>query len=94
MEGGVACRIILWYKDAIIYEAHVRAFYDSDGNGIGDFNGLIQKLDYLKDPGINTLWLRRFILTLKDDGYDIASYNAVNPSYGTINDLKLYEGSP
>jgi maltose alpha-D-glucosyltransferase/alpha-amylase len=81
----------LWYKDAIIYEVHVRAFYDSDGNGIGDFNGLIQKLDYLKDLGINTLWLLPFYPSpLKDDGYDIASYNAVNPSYGTINDFKNF----
>lgn len=81
----------LWYKDAIIYEVHVRAFFDSDGNGIGDFKGLSQKLDYLQDLGVTAIWLLPFYPSpLKDDGYDIASYNSVNPSYGTMADFKEF----
>jgi maltose alpha-D-glucosyltransferase/alpha-amylase len=80
----------LWYKDAIFYEVHVRAFYDSNGDGIGDFPGLIQKLDYLQDLGIDTIWLLPFYPSpLKDDGYDIADYTDVHPSYGTLEDAKL-----
>ncbi|MBD3268284.1 maltose alpha-D-glucosyltransferase [bacterium] len=79
----------LWFKDAIIYELHVRAFQDSDGNGIGDFQGLKQRLDYIQDLGVNTLWLLPFYPSpLRDDGYDIAYYNAVNPSYGKLSDFK------
>ena len=79
----------LWYKDAIIYELHVRAFYDSNGDGIGDFPGLTQKLDYLQDLGITALWLLPFSPSpLRDDGYDIANYVDVNPSYGNLNDFK------
>jgi maltose alpha-D-glucosyltransferase/alpha-amylase len=79
----------LWYKDAIIYELHVRAFKDSNGDGIGDFPGLIEKLDYLRDLGVTALWLLPFYPSpLKDDGYDIADYNAVNPSYGTVRDVR------
>jgi maltose alpha-D-glucosyltransferase/alpha-amylase len=67
----------LWYKDAIIYELHVRAFADSDGDGIGDFKGLIGKLDYLRDLGVTALWLLPFCPSpLRDDGYDIADYTA------------------
>ena len=63
----------LWYKDAIIYEVHVRAFYDSEDDGMGDFRGLTKKLDYLQDLGVNTIWLMPFYPSpLKDDGYDIA----------------------
>jgi maltose alpha-D-glucosyltransferase / alpha-amylase len=81
----------LWYKDAIIYELHVRAFYDSDGDGIGDFQGLTQKLDYLQDLGINTLWLLPFYPSpLRDDGYDIADYTSVHPSYGDLKDFKTF----
>ena len=81
----------LWYKDAVIYQAHVRAFFDSNDDGIGDFNGLTRKLDYLQDLGINTLWLLPFYPSpLRDDGYDIANYTAVNPSYGTLADFKLF----
>jgi len=77
----------LWYKDAIIYELHVRAFADSNGDGIGDFVGLTGKLDYLKDLGINTIWILPFYPSpLKDDGYDIADYLEVNPAYGTLSD--------
>jgi maltose alpha-D-glucosyltransferase/alpha-amylase len=79
----------LWYKDGIIYQTHVRAFFDSNGDGIGDFQGLTRKLDYLQDLGINILWLLPFYPSpLRDDGYDIADYTAVNPSYGTMADFK------
>lgn len=81
----------LWYKDAIIYQVHVRAFYDSDGDGIGDFRGLTQKLDYLQDLGVTAVWLLPFYPSpLKDDGYDIADYNKVNPDYGTLQDFRLF----
>lgn len=80
-----------WYKDAIIYELHVRAFYDSDGDGIGDFAGLVQKLDYLQDLGITAIWLLPFYPSpLRDDGYDIADYTNVHSSYGTLRDFKRF----
>jgi maltose alpha-D-glucosyltransferase / alpha-amylase len=80
-----------WYKDAIIYELHPRAFFDSDGDGVGDFEGLAQKLDYLQDLGVTALWLLPFYPSpLKDDGYDIADYNDVHPSYGTLNDFREF----
>jgi len=81
----------LWYKDAVIYQLHVRTFCDSDGNGSGDFRGLTNKLDYLKELGVNALWLLPFYPSpLRDDGYDIADYTSVNPSYGTIEDFKAF----
>jgi maltose alpha-D-glucosyltransferase/alpha-amylase len=81
----------LWYKDAIIYELHVRAFFDSNGDGIGDFPGLTQKLDYLEDLGITAVWLLPFYPSpLRDDGYDIADYTNVHPSYGTLRDVKEF----
>ena len=77
----------LWYKDALIYELHVRAFYDSDADGGGDFRGLIEKLPYLQELGVNALWLLPFYPSpLRDDGYDIADYTNVNPMYGTLGD--------
>lgn len=80
-----------WYKDAIIYELHVRSFYDSDGDGIGDFRGLTQKLDYIQDLGVTAIWLLPFYPSpLKDDGYDIADYTSVNPSYGTMRDVRAF----
>jgi maltose alpha-D-glucosyltransferase/alpha-amylase len=80
---------VLWYKDAIIYELHVRAFADSNNDGIGDFPGLLTKLDYLKDLGITCIWLLPFFPSpLHDDGYDISNYIDVNPSYGTLSDFK------
>jgi maltose alpha-D-glucosyltransferase/alpha-amylase len=80
-----------WYKDAIIYELHVRTFQDSNGDGIGDFQGLISRLDYLQDLGVTCLWLLPFYPSpLRDDGYDIADYTDVNPSYGTIDDFKQF----
>jgi maltose alpha-D-glucosyltransferase/alpha-amylase len=81
----------LWYKDAVIYEVHVRAFADSDGDGIGDFKGLTSKLDYLQDLGVTAIWLLPFYPSpLKDDGYDIADYNEVNPSYGDLADVRQF----
>ncbi len=81
----------LWYKDAIIYEIHVRAFADSNNDGIGDFPGLMSRLDYLQDLGVTCLWLLPFFPSpLRDDGYDIADYVDVNPPYGTLNDFKLF----
>ena len=81
----------LWYKDAIIYELHVRAFQDSDGDGIGDFRGLTEKLDYLQDLGVTALWLLPFYPSpLKDDGYDIADYATIHPSYGNLHDFKAF----
>ena len=81
----------LWYKDAIIYELHVKAFEDSNNDGIGDFGGLIQKLDYLRDLGVTCLWLLPFFPSpLKDDGYDISDYLDVHPSYGTLDDFKTF----
>jgi maltose alpha-D-glucosyltransferase/alpha-amylase len=81
----------LWFKDAIIYELHVRAFFDSNSDGIGDFRGLSEKLDYLQDLGITTLWLLPFCPSpLRDDGYDIADYTGIHPDYGTLRDFKTF----
>jgi maltose alpha-D-glucosyltransferase/alpha-amylase len=81
----------LWYKNAIIYQVHVRTFFDSSGDGIGDFRGLTQKLDYLQELGITALWLMPFFPSpLRDDGYDIADYRSVHPSYGTVDDFKKF----
>ena len=78
-----------WYKDAVIYELHIKAFFDSDGDGVGDFEGLLQKLDYLEDLGVTAIWLLPFYPSpLRDDGYDIADYYSINPSYGDINIFK------
>ncbi len=78
-----------WYKDAIIYELHIKAFADSNQDGIGDFRGLLSKLDYLQELGVTTIWLLPFYPSpSKDDGYDIADYYSINPSYGNIDDLK------
>jgi maltose alpha-D-glucosyltransferase/alpha-amylase len=81
----------LWYKDAVIYQAHVRAFFDSSNDGIGDFAGLTQKLDYLETLGVNCLWLLPFYPSpLRDDGYDIADYENIHPSYGTLADFDRF----
>lgn len=80
-----------WYKDAIIYELHVRSFFDSVGDGMGDFGGLTQKLDYLQDLGINAIWLLPFYPSpLKDDGYDIADYQNIHPQYGTLDSFQEF----
>ncbi len=82
---------VLWYKDAIIYQVHVRAFSDSDGDGMGDFAGLTQKLDYLQDLGVGAVWLLPFYPSpLRDDGYDIADYTDIHPSYGTIREFNIF----
>ncbi len=79
----------LWYKDAVIYEVHVRAFFDSNDDGIGDFGGLIRKLDYIQELGVNTIWLLPFYPSPgKDDGYDISDYRNIHPAYGTREDFK------
>jgi maltose alpha-D-glucosyltransferase/alpha-amylase len=81
----------LWYKDGIIYQLHVRAFSDSNADGIGDFPGLTAKLDYLSDLGVTTLWLLPFYPSpLKDDGYDIASYTGIHATYGTMADFRAF----
>src|SRR5579871_335485 len=81
----------LWYKDAVFYELHVKAFYDSNGDGIGDFRGLMEKLDYLQDLGVDCLWILPFYPSpLRDDGYDISDYGGVHPSYGTLADFRAF----
>lgn len=81
----------LWFKDAIIYELHVKAFFDGDNDGMGDFAGLTQKLDYVQDLGVNTIWLLPFYPSpLRDDGYDIADYRGVHPQYGTLTDARNF----
>jgi hypothetical protein len=81
----------LWYKDAIIYELHVKTFHDSDGDGMGDFRGLIEKLDYLQELGVTAIWLLPFYPSpMRDDGYDIADYFDVNPNFGTLDDFRAF----
>jgi len=80
-----------WYKDAIIYELHIKAFRDSNGDGIGDFGGLLEKLDYLQDLGVTAVWVLPFYPSpLRDDGYDIKDYYTINPSYGKLKDFKKF----
>ena len=89
--GAAADDDALWFKDAIIYQAHVKSFFDSNNDGIGDFQGLTQKLDYLHGLGITCLWILPFFPSpLKDDGYDISDYLSVHPSYGTLDDFKRF----
>ncbi len=81
----------LWYKDAVIYQLHVRSFYDSNGDGIGDFKGLIMKLDYIKSLGVNTIWLLPFYPSpLKDGGYDIADFTGIHSDYGSLADFRRF----
>ncbi|MBP7569789.1 MAG: maltose alpha-D-glucosyltransferase [Acidobacteria bacterium] len=81
----------LWYKDAVIYEVHVKAFLDSNGDGIGDFSGLASKLDYLEALGVTCIWLLPFYPSpLRDDGYDISWYQGVHPAYGTLRDFRRF----
>jgi maltose alpha-D-glucosyltransferase/alpha-amylase len=81
----------LWYKDSIFYELHVKAFFDGNNDGIGDFRGLMEKLDYLQDLGVDCLWVLPFYPSpMRDDGYDIADYYDVHPSYGTLHDFKAF----
>ena len=89
--GQLTTRDPVWYKDAIIYEVHVRAFHDSNGDGIGDFPGLTRKLDYIRDLGVTAIWLLPFYPSpLKDDGYDISDYYSINLIYGTLKDFKVF----
>ncbi|MGI8820816.1 MAG: maltose alpha-D-glucosyltransferase [Chthoniobacterales bacterium] len=81
----------LWYKDAVIYQLHVKTFHDSNADGVGDFRGLIEKLDYLQELGTTAIWILPFYPSpLKDDGYDIADYYGVNPNYGTLQDFQAF----
>ena len=78
----------LWYKDAVIYQLHVKTFADSNGDGVGDFKGLTGKLSYLSDLGVDCLWLLpMYPSPFRDDGYDIADYRSIHPSYGTLDDF-------
>src|SRR3954469_7137986 len=87
-QAQLNSRAAPWFKDAVIYQVHVRAFQDSNNDGIGDFRGLTSRLDYIQDLGVTAIWLLPFFLSpLKDDGYDIADYKSVNPQYGTIDDF-------
>jgi len=81
----------LWYKDAIIYQIHIKSFFDANNDGIGDFPGLISRLDYIAELGVNTVWLLPFFPSPRlDDGYDIADYRGVHPDYGTLADVKRF----
>jgi maltose alpha-D-glucosyltransferase/alpha-amylase len=81
----------LWYKDAVVYELHVRSFFDSNDDGIGDFAGLTGKLDYIQELGVNTVWLLPFYPSpLRDDGYDIADYRGINPQYGSRSEFRQF----
>ena len=81
----------LWYRDAVIYQLHVKAFFDSNNDGLGDFRGLTEKLDYVQELGVNTIWLLPFYPSpLKDDGYDVADYHNVHPQYGTRADFRQF----
>ena len=81
----------LWYKDAVIYQLHVKSFCDGNGDGIGDFDGLISKLDYISSLGANTVWLLPFYPSpRKDDGYDVSAYRDIHPDYGTLSDFRNF----
>lgn len=81
----------LWYKDAIIYQLHVKAFYDSNGDGVGDFAGLTERLDYLRDLGVTAVWLLPFYPSPgRDDGYDISDYGDINPQFGNMRDFRRF----
>ncbi|HUE89870.1 MAG TPA: maltose alpha-D-glucosyltransferase [Vicinamibacterales bacterium] len=81
----------LWYKDAVIYQLHVKSFYDGNGDGIGDFRGVLQRMDYVADLGVTCLWLLPFFASpLRDDGYDVADYRSIHPDYGTLEDFQAF----
>jgi maltose alpha-D-glucosyltransferase/alpha-amylase len=89
MNGRLAART--WYKDAVFYEIHVKAFMDGNGDGVGDFVGLTERLDYLAELGVDCLWiLPMYASPLRDDGYDIADFYAVHPAYGTLEDFQKF----
>src|ERR1700676_3972261 len=87
--AGISADDALWYKDAVIYQVNVKSFFDSNDDGIGDFKGLTSKLEYIRDLGVNTIWLMPFYPSpLKDDGYDIADYKGIHPQFGTLDDFR------
>jgi maltose alpha-D-glucosyltransferase/alpha-amylase len=91
MRLGGSANDPLWYKDAVIYQLHVKSFYDSTGDGIGDFRGAMQRLDYVADLGVTCLWLLPFFPSpLRDDGYDVADYRSIHPNYGTLDDFQAF----
>ena len=91
VKGGIDRSQADWYKDAVIYQLHIKAFMDSNGDGIGDFAGLMQRLDYVQELGVTAIWLLPFYPSpLRDDGYDISDYRSINPSYGTMKDFKAF----
>src|SRR5262245_35256566 len=84
----------LWYKDAIFYAVYVRGFYDATADGVGDFRGLTEKLDYLQWLGVTCIWLLPFYSSpMLDGGYDIADYYSIQPEYGTLDDLRIFLSS-
>ncbi len=91
VQAVVAGSDPLWYKDAVIYELHIKAYADANGDGIGDFRGLTERLDHVQSLGVNTIWLLPFYPSpLRDDGYDVADYENVHPSYGTLDDFRAF----
>src|SRR5246500_5953181 len=87
----IDCTKKLWYRHPIIYQLHVKSFFDSNNDGIGDFRGLTQKLDYIKDLGATAIWVMPFYPSpLRDDGYDISSYRGINPAFGSLPDFKRF----
>ncbi len=90
-KKGIPARNPLWYKDAVIYQLHVKAFYDADGDGIGDFKGLRKKLSYFEELGVTALWLLPFYPSpLRDDGYDISDFKGINPAHGALRDFRAF----
>ena len=90
-DGAVDRTVSDWYKDAVIYQLHVKTFMDADNNGMGDFQGLVRKLDYIQDLGVTAIWVLPFYPSpLRDDGYDIADYRTVNPQYGTMEGFRAF----
>ncbi|MBP2549196.1 maltose alpha-D-glucosyltransferase/alpha-amylase [Neorhizobium galegae] len=91
MQNQQAEQDLLWYKDSIIYQLHVKSFFDSNGDGIGDFAGLTEKIDHIASLGATAIWLLPFFPSpRRDDGYDIADYGAVSPDYGTMDDFRAF----
>jgi maltose alpha-D-glucosyltransferase/alpha-amylase len=91
LQAGTTTETSAWYKDAVVYQLHVKAFLDSNDDGVGDFEGLARKLDYIRDLGVNTIWLLPFYPSpQKDDGYDVSDYHNVHPQYGTRNDFRQF----
>ena len=91
VDGIIDRSVTDWYRDAVIYQLHVKAFQDANGDGIGDFAGLMQRLDHVQELGATAIWLLPFYPSpLRDDGYDISDYRSINPSYGTMKEFKAF----